>query len=871
MRGAALARVARGLVGRPLVREPLRTALTLAGIAVGVAVIVAIQLANSSALRSFGASVDAIAGRANYQIAPDAGTLDERLLLRLAPLWQRGVRFAPVIDVEGVLQPSGAPVRILGVDLMSDLHFRDYRWARIATRDERVAAIGAGARPTVGEFLSLFALDSAILPETFARERNLPIGAPLRIGFEDREARLRVRGILHPKGPATAFNGALVVLDIATAQSALGIPGEITRVDLILPEPIPPSIRSFLREVLPPGARIERPSRRNERVDRMLRAFRVNLFALAAVALLVGMFLVYNTVTISILRRRRDIGVLKTLGVSSRQILAAFVGEGAVFGVAGSALGVGLGVALARGALGLVGATVNQLYVASAPAAVRLTFGTALVAIAIGTAVSIAASIQPALEAARVRPSAMIRPGIYQRIPLARSIRFSASAALLLAVAWALTRLPPLHGIPVSGYGAVILVIAAFSLAAPLSLHASARVLGRVYDALFGVVGRLAAASVPASLRRTAIATAALTTAVAMMVSVAIMIGSFRDTVEAWVGQTVQSDLWVRPARRLSNTPTTTLPTALARELEAMPEVAGIDRYRGRDVVWRESIITMGSGDFKSAQRFGSLPMIAPRSHREALRAAIASRGVLVSETLALKHGLRLGASIDLPTPRGALGFPITGIYRDYSNDRGVAVMDRSLWVELFGEEGSNTIAVFLAPGVSPEQGRRAIEARIAARYRAFVFTNATIRAEVMRIFDQTFLITWALLAVALAVAVLGIVNTLTALILERRRELALLRVLGMERRQIGAMIVLEASVIGASSTLLGIAAGWILSWILIFVINRQSFGWTIEFDPPWGMVALSLLATLAATIAAGLLPARLAQGVRMASELKGE
>lgn len=871
MRAAAFARVGRGLILRPLVREPLRTLLTLAGIAVGVAVIVAIQLANQSALRSFAESVDAIAGRANYQITSDAGVLDEALLLRLAPLWQEGVRFAPVIDVEGAIQPGGIPVRILGVDLMSDLHFRDYRWTRIATREERVTSIAENAEPGAVEFLSLFELDSAILPETFSREQRLPIGSPLRVGFEEREALLRVRGILHPRGPATAFNGALVILDIAVAQDALGMRGEITRVDLILPEPIPPAIRALLEKTLPPGARLERPSRRNERVGRMLRAFRVNLFALAAVALLVGMFLVYNTVTISILRRRRDIGVMKTLGVSSRQILAAFIGEGAVFGLVGSTVGVGLGFLLARGALDLVGATINQLYVASVPSEARLTGGLALVAIAIGTAVSIAAALQPAWEAARVRPSALIRPGIYQRIAITRAVRFALAAGLLLAGAWALTRLPPVDGIPVWGYGAVILVIAAFSLAAPLSLHAASRALGRPFAALFGVVGKLAAASVPASLRRTAIATAALTTAIAMMVSVAIMIGSFRDTVDAWVGQTVQSDLWVRPAARLSNAATTTLPPELARELAAMPEVAAIDRFRGREVVWRDSLITVGSGDFQVSQRFGSLPMIEPRSHREALRTAIRLRGVLVSETLALKHRLRVGGVVSLPTPGGPRRFPIAGIYRDYSNERGVAVMDRSLWIQLFDDEGSNTIAVFLAPGVGAEEGRRAIEARIAARYRAFVFTNATIRREVMRIFDQTFLITWALLAVALAVAVLGIVNTLTALILERRREIALLRVLGMDRSEIGAMIVLEASVIGLASTLLGIVSGWILSWILIFVINRQSFGWTIEFDPPWGIVALSLLATLAATIGAGLLPARLAQGVRMASEIKGE
>ncbi|HSN67789.1 MAG TPA: ABC transporter permease, partial [Thermoanaerobaculia bacterium] len=324
MRGGAFARVAKGLIVRPLVREPFRTLLTLAGIAVGVAVIVAIQLANQSALRSFSESVDAIAGRANYQITADAGILDETLLLQLAPLWEEGGRFAPVIDVEGAIQPGGTPVRILGVDLMSDLHFRDYRWTRIATRDEGVVAIAGDAAPQAADFLSLFAHDSAVLPETFAREQGLTIGAPLRLAFEEREAILRVRGILHPRGPATAFNGSLGIVDIATAQKAFGMTGRLTRIDLLVPDENP-RVLAAIERALPPNARVERPSRRNERVGRMLRAFRVNLFALAAVALLVGIFLVYNTVLISILRRRRDVGIFKTLGVSGGQIFAAFV------------------------------------------------------------------------------------------------------------------------------------------------------------------------------------------------------------------------------------------------------------------------------------------------------------------------------------------------------------------------------------------------------------------------------------------------------------------------------------------------------------------------------------------------------------------
>ncbi|MGH9459386.1 MAG: ABC transporter permease, partial [Thermoanaerobaculia bacterium] len=356
-----------------------------------------------------------------------------------------------------------------------------------------------------------------------------------------------------------------------------------------------------------------------------------------------------------------------------------------------------------------------------------------------------------------------------------------------------------------------------------------------------------------------------------MMVSVAVMIGSFRRTVEAWVAQTVQSDLWIRPARGLSNADIATLPPEVVDDLRRVPEIAAIDRFRGTDVVWRDEIITVGSGEFDVAMEWGEIPMIEPRSHREALRRAIETGGVFVSETLSLEHDIGVGDRLELPTASGIETFPVAGIYRDYSNDRGVVIMDRGRWLETFRDPTSNTVAVFLREGVDAERARKKIEALVAAKYGAFVMTNATIRAEVMRIFDQTFLVTWALLAVALAVAVLGIVNTLTALILERRREIALLRVLGLDRRQIALMILLEAAVIGLVAALLGLVAGWILSWILIFVVNKQSFGWTIAFDPPFAVVLVSLAVTFAATVAAGLVPARLAHSVSMAGELKAE
>jgi putative ABC transport system permease protein len=395
----------------------------------------------------------------------------------------------------------------------------------------------------------------------------------------------------------------------------------------------------------------------------------------------------------------------------------------------------------------------------------------------------------------------------------------------------------------------------------------TSRVFAPLFERMFGVVGRLAATSLPASLRRTSVASAALSLATGMMIAVALMVGSFRETVRIWVDQTVSSDLWLRPSKGFSNAQIALFPPNVADEVKKLPFVEAVDRIRGRDVLFGETIIAVGSGDFSIASKYGSLPMIAPRSARDALTDAVRSNGVFVSESFSLKFDKGVGDDVEL----AGTHLPIVGVYRDYSSDRGVVVMDRKLFHSIFHDDRVNTIVVYLKTGVTTDYARKQLERTISPRFNAFVVTNAEVKTEVMRIFDQTFMITYALLGVAIVVAVMGIINTMSALILERTRELALLRITGMSAGELRTMIVLESTLLGVASIAAGLVMGYALSWILIYVINKQSFGWTIEFHTPTSLIIASLAVTLLSSALAGLAPARLATRIHVATAIKSE
>jgi putative ABC transport system permease protein len=867
---------------RHLWQERVRTATAVAGIALGIGVVLAIRLANAGSIRGFDAAIDAVSGRTSVEVVGVGAGLDETRLLDLGWLREYGA-LSPVIEGDMAIVATGAPsvttgrprteaVRVLGVDILRDLPFREYQLLEFEGGRAAGPAPGATGPPepdavTAAQFLEILTNPRAVVvAERLARRHGLRLGGDIRLMAGDRVDTFVIRGLLKDEGPARVLDGNFVLMDIAAAQAAFDRFGRIDRLDVLLPEGS--DVGAALAAIaarLPDGLSAQRPARRGEQVERMLASFQMNLAALSWIALIVGLFLVYNTVTISVIARREEIGMLRALGVGSRQVLALFLGEAAALAVPGILLGLVLARALADAAVALTASTVSTLYVAAAAVPPEMGAAHVLLAAGIGLPLSLLAAAVPAREAAMVPPTAAIRG--HDRLETRFRLRARALAVpcLLLAAAAGLAMLGPVGGQPVFGYGSALVTILGASTLVPAILFATARVSRGMMRRWFGVEGLLAHANLAAAVPRLSISVAALAVSLSMMVAIAVMIGSFRETVSYWVGQTLQADLFVSPGVRPRPGVEHTLSPDVVEAVRSHPAMAAVDAFRNMDLAYEGNLIVLGSGNFDIVLRYASLLFKDPSDGRAALRLAIGRDALVVSETFANRYGVRRGESLSLPTPAGPRSFDVAAIYYDYTSDRGVIVMDHSTFRRHFGVLPPTGMTAYLREGADPERVRTEVFARIGEGHRAFIYTNRSLRAEVLRIFDSTFAITYALEIIAIFVAMLGVAGTLLTLVLERRRELALLRLVGASQRQVQRMVVFEAVLLGAASQALGLAVGFALSLVLIYVINVQSFGWTIQFHLPVAFLAQATVAVLVATALAGFFPAR--QAARLVME----
>jgi putative ABC transport system permease protein len=851
----------RALVLGPLRSNALRALVTLIAVALGVSIGLAIDLANATAIASFSSSVDVVSNKVNLQVLGVGRGFDERAIVRVQHV--PGVRYAsPAIeDALTVGAVAGDPfsgeiLRVLGVDLLRPL-----------PGDVVAAAASPGsvsqenADPWV-----LVNAHGAFVGAALAERMRWHGGETIRGIAGDREVTLRIAGII-PRG-TPGIDSSVVFVDIATAQEVFGKIGLLDRIDLVIDPARLPAAQRAVAAAIPAGARAIRPKTRTDEIARMLQSFRLNLEALAWVALLVGMYLIYNTVAISVVQRRPEIGTVRALGATRGAVFRTFVAEGALVGVLGSLLGLAVGAFLATFSVAAVSRTVDTLYVGLH--ADRVLYDPVLFvkAFVLGVLASVVAAAFPAFDASRTPPAITMRAQGFER----RRPRFAPRAALaglaLLAVAWAFTRAPALDGVPVFGYAAGLLIIFGGSLCAPLAVGLLANA-GTTFAARRPTLA-LAAANLGGAPLRTAVAVASLMIAIGMMVSVAVLVASFRTTIVAWADESLRADLFVRPLGLGDASTDARFSRGVAERIAAVPGVTRIEVLRAIEIPYGGRLTNLAATDLSTIVARRRLRLIGAGDPAAVARSLAGTMNVLVSEPFATKFGVGAGDRIVLPTPSGQQTFNVAAVYNDYSSDSGAVLVDLRTYRRLFRDDSINSVAIYAAPGSDLARLRTEV-VRAVAPLRIDVETNRELREIVVQIFDRTFAITYALDVIAITIAVLGVVSTLFALVLERRREFGLLRYLGVTAGGVRRVVLAEAAGIGLLGGVLGVAIGLLLALLLIFVINRQAFGWLIELHIPWVFLLETIVLVVVAALLAGIYPAGVAARIRTAEAVRTE
>lgn len=823
-----------------MLRHPWQLGLSILGVALGVAVVVAIDLANGSASRAFALSTETVTGRATHQIVGGATGLDETLYPKLnapglhakAPVVEGYISVAP--DANGATRP---PLRLLGIDPFAEAPFRAF-----------LSSTTSDAQS--GGFETLLSRPATvILAASTANTLGVAAGESFEALISGRREQLTVAGILTPADEASrrALDG-LLICDIATAQEVLGQVGQLSRIDLIADETALPALQALL----PPSAEIVTPAARTATITQLTRAFEINLTALSLLAMVVGMFLIYNTITFSVVQRRTMIGTLRCVGVTRRQIFSLIMIEALLVGLTGAIAGVLLGLVLGRGLVGLVTQTINDLYFVVTVRGVFVAPLTIVKGLLLGILATLLAAAVPANEATRTAPRAVLR-----RSSVEDSIRYAVPRLLLLGCALFVVGggllLLPTRSLVVSFFALFCFVVGSSLLtpAITVGLMRGARpILGRI----FGLLGRMAARDVVAALSRTSVAIAALMVAVSVTVGVAIMVGSFRYTVVSWLESTLQADIYVSPPDFAANRVDSTLDPTVAEDLRTAPGVAGTSTIRG---------VLTGS-EFGSVQLIGlDLPPQGERTYRfvtgdpATIWRSWRAGAALVSEPFAYRHNIPpQGGEVTLTTDRGTQRFDIAGVFYDYASEQGAVALSLDTFRKWYDDDQLSSIALYAAPGQDVDELVKQVQARVAGQQELLVRSNAGLRAATLEVFDRTFAITSVLQLLATTIAFVGILSALMALQLERARELGVMRANGLTPRQVWGVVLGQTGLMGLTAGLLALPVGVLVATVLVYVINRRSFGWTLQMIITPRILVQAVILALVAALLAGIYPA---------------
>ncbi len=815
-------------------RRPWQALLAIIGVAMGVAVVIAIDIANESARRAFLASTQAVTGKATDQLlgGPQGIPEDFFALLRT----EAGIRAsAPLI--EGYAITTQQPTRtltILGIDPFSELAFRPEMTASGTPLQNGMAAL-------------LTEPDSVLLGAKTATALGVKPGDRIAVRIAGRPHDMLVAAILTPDGTASnALLDDVVLTDIGTAQVWLQRVGWVDRIDMILRAD---EERARVQAFLPPGIRMTTPSQRAQSTTEMTASFEINLNALSLLAMVVGMFLIYNTMTFSVVQRRQLLGTLRCLGVSQREVAGLMLVEGSVIGIIGTLVGLGLGIVLAQGLLGLVARTINDIYFVVNVTQIQVGWFALLKGTVLGIVASFVALAIPTIEAARTPPRTVLRRSSYEE----QMMRIVPILAVVGLVGMSVGGLVMWQGPSIwFSYAGLLFLTLGAAMVTPWITVVLMQLLRPIAVRFGGLIAGMAVRDVITSLSRTGVAIAALMIAVAVTIAVGLMVASFRVTVVDWLTTTIRADVFVSAPSLNANRLDTSLPDGVADRIATLPGVARIRRYRSTMLPTDRTPVLQIALDVTPADYD---TFLWAEGDPATIWPAFADDAIIISEPLALKRNLHVGDTFVLQTSTGDRRVPIAGIFYDYGTELGVVMVPLDRYARWYADDSLTSLGIYLEPGVDPEAFVSAVRDQV-PDMALLVRSNASLRETSVEVLDRTFAITNVLQLLATIVAFVGILAALTAMQLERMREFGMLRALGLDPRQLWQLILTETSLMGAVAGLVAVPVGTAMALALIYVINRISFGWTLQFAMQPEIYLQAGLTAIIAAVLAGIYPA---------------
>jgi len=824
--------------------HPGRVIVAMIAIAVGVALGFAVHLINASALNEFARAVASVNGAADLQVrAKSPLGFDEALYAKLARL--DGIAAAsPVVELRAIADTAGGkPVTLLGLDMFRVARVTPSLIARASSAANDTDKTSDGAQATGDSFAanSLF-LSQAALDATGKR-----IGDTLELTAAGRTVPLVIAGTL----PAVEEDQSIGVVDIAEAQWRFNTLGRLQRVDLKLAEGANPArVSSAIAALLPSDAEIASQETEAKRTDSLSRAYRVNLDMLALMALLTGAFLVYSAQSLSVARRRAQFALLRVLGVYRRGLIAQVLAEGAIVGAIGAIAGLAIGLVLADAGLRLLGGDLGGGYFSGTRPQLTFAPWAALTFFVLGVGVAVVGSLLPAREVALAQPAIALKDVGDTADPKSRP--HARIALTLLTVGTAAAFLPAIGELPLFGYLSIALLLAGGIAAMPL--------LARLLLTPLQRFGRVSA-SADLALKRlwgapsqAAIALGGIVASTSLMIAMAVMVWSFRGSVDEWLVQVLPADIYLRLEGDSSLDP------GSQKQLLTAQGVASINFRKMvplRLSAERPAVILVAQSiDRDNPAK--TLPIIGTN-----FTAPPGTTPVWVSEPAMRLYGYRAGEPIDLPIAARASEKPakffVAGIWRDYGRQQGAITMDAADYTALTGDDTRSDGSVEMQPSAEAGQvidGLRAALPRPLAERIQFALPGE-LRALSLQIFDRSFAVTYLLEAIAILVGLAGVAATFSAQTLARTKEFGMLRHLGVTRRQIIAMLLMEGALLGAVGVIAGIGLGLAMSQVLIHVVNPQSFNWTMETRLPLWLFASVTVALIGAAAATALLAGR--------------